>query len=91
MELQKKHFYTEEEYEASDHDGLIEYDNGRIIAMSPPTRLHQKVVGRLFTLISTYLEGKTCEAYVAPFNVRLQLSDGIKRVEPDISRWCDEC
>jgi Uma2 family endonuclease len=58
--------------------------------MSPPTRLHQKVTGQLFYSIETFLRGKSCEVYIAPFNVRFSLVDGVKRVEPDISVICDK-
>lgn len=90
MELQKEYVYTEQEYEQMDHNGFLEFDSGKIIAMSPPNRVHQKISGEIFRLLANYLHGKICEVYVAPFNVRLQLNDGIKRAEPDISVICDK-
>lgn len=89
MALEKEHVYTEEEYENFEHSGLLEYDNGTIIAMTPPSTQHQSVVGELLVIIKNYLKNKSCKAFVSPFNVRLQLKDGIKRVEPDISVICD--
>ena len=35
MPLPKKKFYTEEEYETFENDGLTEYNRGEIIAMAP--------------------------------------------------------
>ena len=90
MALEKERYFSEQEYDSFDHNGITEYDSGRIIAMSPPTTQHQRVTGILFNLISNYLKGKKCEAFIAPFNVRLQLSTGVKRVEPDVSVICDK-
>lgn len=91
MELREERFYTEEEYENFDNNGLVEFDNGHILLMSPPTRLHQKLVFHLARTIGNYLDGRPCEVYTAPFNVRLILENSdIKRVEPDISIICDK-
>lgn len=90
MGLKLEKLYTEEEYELLDHEGLIEYDNGKIIYMTPPLRIHQKISGQIFRKIGNYLDGKTCEVYAAPFNVRFKISSGIKRTEPDISVICDK-
>ena len=90
MPLQQKKFYTEEEYENFRNDGLTEYNNGEIIAMSPPTRKHQQLLGELFATIRNFLVGKHCKVYLSPFEVRLELEGGIKRLEPDISVICDK-
>lgn len=66
--------------------------------MSPaPLRVHQRIAGNLFTKIDHYLEDKTCEAYIAPFDVRLvnkrkSTPDNqiISVVQPDISVICDK-
>lgn len=88
MELQKEHFYTEEEYYTFEHTGLVEYDNGKIIAMSPPNQIHQEITGELFRLIANYLKGKLCKVFIAPFSIKLENSNRI--VEPDISVICDK-
>lgn len=90
MAIQKEKFYTETEYENFENDGICEYSNGFIIAMAPPTRIHQKVSGEISRIIGNYLSGKPCEIYQAPFEVRLELHDGIKRLQPDISVICDK-
>ncbi|EKD94252.1 MAG: protein of unknown function DUF820 [uncultured bacterium] len=90
MALEQERFYTEEEYEALENEGLIEYDNGHIIYMTPPSRVHSDISLDIASTIRTYLNGKPCKVYHAPFNVRLKLSSGIKRVEPDISIICDK-
>lgn len=64
--------------------------DGRIYYMSPPSRTHQRIVGRLFTAISAHIEkkGGSCETYVAPFAVYLDKTQDTY-VEPDISVICD--
>lgn len=89
MALEQEKFYTEEEYEALESEGLIEYDSGRIIYMTPPSRVHSDISLDIASTIRTYLNGKSCKVYHAPFDVRLKLSNGIKRAEPDIAVICD--
>lgn len=63
-------------------DGVI-YD-----MTPPPTSEHQSIVGNLYREISSYLKGKSCKAFVAPFGVWLEnASDDY--VEPDITIICD--
>ncbi|WP_342664302.1 Uma2 family endonuclease [Aneurinibacillus terranovensis] len=63
--------------------------------MSPsPSRKHQQILGELATEFTSYLRGKPCEAFVAPFDVRLfveeKTDDEIMNVvQPDISVICD--
>jgi Uma2 family endonuclease len=63
--------------------------------MSPaPSRKHQKILGELHRQISTYLLDKTCDVYMAPFDVRFpehdEKGEEIKTVlQPDISIICD--
>jgi Uma2 family endonuclease len=64
--------------------------------MSPaPTRVHQRLSMFFSGLFSQYLRGKDCNAYAAPFDVRLP--GGFKAdndvetvVQPDISVFCDK-
>ena len=90
MALKKEKFYTEEEYELFENDGLTEYINGSIIAMAPPSRIHQHLLMEISFRIRGYLTGKSCSIYPAPFDVRLELESGVKRLEPDISVICDK-
>ena len=63
--------------------------------MAPPLRLHQSVLAALFLQIASYLQGKRCKVYPAPFAVRLFEEDGDApedvdtMVEPDIAVVCD--
>jgi Uma2 family endonuclease len=59
-----------------------------------PARIHQELVGELYHQVRMALEGKTCRAYVAPFDVRLPKSterdDEIDTVvQPDVLIACD--
>ena len=65
-------------------------------SMSPtPSRMHQKVSAALFNQIFNHLKGKTCEAYSAPFDVRLPETPKVSDeqietvVQPDIVVICN--
>src|SRR6185312_5988351 len=59
-----------------------------------PLRPHQELVGELYYQVRLGLEGKSCRAYVAPFDVRLPSSDEADEqidtvVQPDVLIVCD--
>ncbi|RCX16847.1 Uma2 family endonuclease [Anaerobacterium chartisolvens] len=58
-----------------------------------PLRIHQEISMELSTQLHTYLKGKTCRVFAAPFCVRLDVKkadSNIKNVvEPDITIVCD--
>ncbi len=59
-----------------------------------PSRTHQKSLGALFTSFHNYLEDKSCEVYVAPFDVRLPEGNQSEMdittvVQPDLTVICD--
>lgn len=61
----------------------------------PPARIHQKISGELFFRIRSYLQGKTCEVYNAPFGVwftekEQDIPNATNYVEPDITVVCDK-
>jgi len=91
----KKERYTFADVLAWDEDERIEIINGEAFMMAPPSRIHQKISMELSRQLANYLEGKKCEVYPAPFNVRLFEKDGNLPedvdtvVEPDISVVCD--
>lgn len=85
--------YTYADYVKWTFEERLELIKGKIFNMSPaPARRHQKILGKLFTPISNFLDGKPCEVYSAPFDVRLTPLKGKKRkdnqiytvVQPDI-------
>jgi Uma2 family endonuclease len=88
--------FTYSDYLAWDDDQRWELIDGVAHCMSPgPNRLHQKWLGELFAQFHSYLVGKPCEVYFAPFDVRLpDFSDAsdeetITVVQPDIIVVCD--
>jgi Uma2 family endonuclease len=76
-------------------DRRWELINGEPLLMSPaPNRIHQTVSRKLEFQIETYLQGKTCEVFYAPFDVRLaepdtRTEDIIHVVQPDLLVVCD--
>ena len=91
----EKRRYTFADCLAWDESDRAEVINGEIVMMAPPSRVHQKISGELFRQLANFLEGKKCEAYAAPFAVRLfekagdAPEDVDTMVEPDISVVCD--
>ena len=98
MSLPKRrddHRHTYADYRAWPTDERWELIDGTAYAMGPaPLRLHQKVLLQLARQAADALEGKTCEAYIAPFDVRLPKGDEQDEaldtvVQPDLSVVCD--
>ncbi len=72
----------------------VELFKGKVFKMSPaPASRHQRLLNKIGTPLSLYLEGKSCEVFYAPFDVRLQRNTDDKKsitvVQPDISVICD--
>jgi len=69
--------------------------DGVAYCMSPaPTSAHQALVTEFLWRIAAFLHGKPCQAFVAPFDVRLAeagASDDqvVNVVQPDIVVYCD--
>ncbi|MHB1654373.1 MAG: Uma2 family endonuclease [Desulfitobacteriaceae bacterium] len=88
--------FTYQEYLTWPEEERWELIDGLAYNMTPaPTRLHQLISRQLLTLFNNYLEGKPCEVYHAPFDVRLpqpQESDNQTStvVQPDILVVCDK-
>ncbi|MBI3218394.1 MAG: Uma2 family endonuclease [Bacteroidetes bacterium] len=89
--------YTYADYMKWTVPDMMELIRGKIYKMSPaPRTIHQQVAGQLFIRIGTYLAGKKCKAFIAPFDVRLPVSSKKKAdkdittvVQPDICVVCD--
>ncbi len=78
--------YTYDDYLNWPNDERWELIEGVPYDMAPPTSEHQDISGTLFGLIWTFLRGKTCKVYSAPFGVYL---DDKNCVEPDLVVICD--
>ena len=88
--------YTYEDYLTWPYDERWELIDGIAWGMSPaPNRFHQAISRRLMSQIDTYLAGKECLSYAAPFDVVLLDSMDQEEkaarsvVQPDISVICD--
>lgn len=82
--------YTSEDYWNLPEGERAELIDGRLYAMAPPSRIHQKISGQIYKIVSNYIDTHhgSCEVYAAPFAVNLDADDR-NWVEPDISVICD--
>lgn len=91
--LTKKTSYYFTDYPTSDEGSYFELVDGEPMIMAPPSRTHQAISIGIASQLHSYLEGKSCEVYTAPFIVRLFEDVGNMPtntvVEPDISVICD--
>lgn len=77
-------------------DGRWELVRGESYDMSPaPSRQHQRLLVDLAVQIGSWLEGKSCELFTAPFDVILAdpgqaLEDAETVLQPDLVVVCDE-
>lgn len=88
--------YTYKDYLSWSDNERWEIINGIAYNMSPaPLRYHQKLLRKLLLVIGNWLEGKTCEVYTAPFDVRFpehenDPDDDIETVvQPDLVVVCN--
>ena len=89
-------YYSYADYLTWPMDLVAELIQGRLFkkAAAAPNRIHQRVSLKLSVKLYQFLEGKTCQVYEAPFDVRLpkdskedhQIFDV---VQPDICVVCD--
>lgn len=88
--------YSYADYLSWDMEEMVELINGKVFkkATAAPRRIHQWLAGNLYTELNQFFKGKKCQAYIAPFDVRLPVKS--KRddkiytvVQPDICVVCD--
>jgi len=68
---------------------------GEAFAMAGPNTRHQVVSRKIFLQLGNYLDGKPCQAFYAPFDVRLFHEEELGEdddtvVQPDILVVCDQ-
>ncbi|MBI9107173.1 MAG: Uma2 family endonuclease [Spirochaetales bacterium] len=86
--LKKNEKYTYEDYLLWPNDQRWELIGGYAYLMSPaPTTSHQRLSRVLSIAVYNYIEGKNCEAFCAPFDVKLA-EDTV--VQPDLLVICDK-
>lgn len=83
--------YTSEDYWNLPDGERAELIDGRLYAMAPPSRVHQKLAQQFSRIIGNFIADNNgaCEVYPAPFAVNLD-ADNKDWVEPDISVICDK-
>ena len=84
--------YTEDDYYNLSEDIRAELIEGNLIYnQAAPSRVHQTILGELYTIINNHIKSKggSCRVYPAPFAVKLR-ENGSTIVEPDISVICDK-
>ncbi|WP_025143918.1 Uma2 family endonuclease [Pedobacter jeongneungensis] len=88
--------YSYADYMRFEFEERLEIIKGRIFQMSPaPSRIHQKILGRIHNHIYNVLKGHKCEVYMAPFDVRLAKKTQTDKeiftvVQPDLVVVCDQ-
>ena len=84
-----KDYYTAEDYWNLPEGERAELIDGKFYDMAPPSRIHQKLVSKLTSIIDQYISDRhgSCEVYPAPFAVFIK-DDDSNYVEPDISIVC---
>ena len=90
--LEKDIRYTFADYYSWDDGKRWELIDGLLYDMSAaPSPTHQSLLGNLFMEIHSFLKGKPCKAYLAPFDVRLFGKGDEERtvLQPDITVVCD--
>lgn len=90
MPLPQDRNYTSKDYWSLPEGQRAELINGRLYSMAPPSRIHQKLITGLLSVIQNHITAHhdCCEVYPSPFAVNLD-SDDRNWVEPDISVICD--
>ncbi|MDR3334128.1 MAG: Uma2 family endonuclease, partial [Treponema sp.] len=66
-----KQEFTFADYLTWDDEERWELIDGKAYMMSSPSQYHQDISGAIFGVLWTYLRGKPCRVYAAPFDVRL--------------------
>jgi len=88
--------YSYADYMRFEFEERLEIIKGYIFKMSPaPSRVHQKISGRIYVPIYNALNRHKCEVYAAPFDVRLAKKTQDDKevftvVQPDIVVVCDQ-
>ena len=87
--------YTYADYFKWSFEERVELIKGRVFTISPaPNQLHQRISSDIHGQLWSFLKGKKCRTYAAPFDVRLprksmQDKDIFTVLQPDICVICD--
>src|SRR5690606_3626342 len=69
----------------------MEYINGEIVLLASPSTFHQDISGNLYVFLRSYLKGKKCKVFYAPFDVHFFKKDleTPDVMQPDLLIVCD--
>lgn len=82
LDLTKKFTYAD--YISWSFSDAVEIIRGRVFKMAAPLSNHQKVAGNIFGIFNSFLYRKKCNAYIAPFDVRLPKPLSKRKSDTDI-------
>src|SRR5690554_6751776 len=89
--------YSYADYLTWQMEEMVELIKGKVFrsAAAAPRRIHQEISGKVFARLFNFLEGKQCQVYQAPFDVRLPVKSSKHEdidtvVQPDICVICDK-
>jgi Uma2 family endonuclease len=89
--LKNKEQYTYADYLTWNDGVRYELIDGVAYALAAPSTIHQRILRKLSTTIDNFLDGKSCELFVAPYDVRLNTHTFDNMVvQPDLSVICDK-
>ncbi|GHV28264.1 hypothetical protein AGMMS4952_11490 [Spirochaetia bacterium] len=91
--LKEQPVYTYADVLEWEEDVHAEIIDGEFYMMAEPSTIHQIISRELFVRIYTFLKGKPCQAFYAPFGVRPDPkwdNSDTTSVQPDILVICDE-
>jgi Uma2 family endonuclease len=82
--------YTPEEYLALERHAEFksEYLDGRIVAMTGASAVHNRLAGAVYAELRTRLRGTPCETFIS--DVRVQIGAGRRFTYPDVVAVCGE-
>jgi Uma2 family endonuclease len=87
--------YTYADYLTWEIDEMVELIRGKVFRQAAaPGVIHQRISGKIFYLLYDFLQGKSCEVFSAPFDVRLPVASKANEdidtvVQPDLCVVCD--
>jgi len=89
--LSKDGHYTYADLLTWDDDVRYELIDGVAYAMTSPSTSHQRILRKLSTKIDTFLEGKPCELFISPSDVRINYDTTDDTVlQPDLYVICNK-
>ena len=83
-QLDPKETYSYADYLTWKFEQALEVIKGKIFPMSGPSRIHQKISWQLSGIFFNHFKQHRCEAYAAPFAVRLYDKKKSQKADKDI-------